>query len=140
MQNYTGSSKACLTRAFVDVLLQYQRILLTEIAPKRTHSLQQLLESQFPCRIQLVIQLKDMIRPNRILGCNIIQRCCDEVGGNGGLFDESVIVRVNKDTHNQLTIHTINKTTMTRDQGTEIFNCIGAFETRGEETTEWSDN
>lgn len=53
--------------------------------------------------------------------------------------NEAVIVHVGKETHDELTVHAVSDTTMTRDRVTEILDLEGALEARCEEATEWRD-
>ena len=53
--------------------------------------------------------------------------------------NEALVVHEGKEAHDELTVHAIGYTAMAWDRLTKVFDFKGAFESRGEESSEWSD-
>lgn len=53
--------------------------------------------------------------------------------------NEGVVVHVGEETHDELAVHTVGNTAVTGDGVAEILDLEGALQTRGEETSEGSD-
>lgn len=53
--------------------------------------------------------------------------------------NESVVVHVGEETHDELTVHTVGHASMSGDGVTEILDLEASLESRGEKTTEGSD-
>ena len=53
--------------------------------------------------------------------------------------DESVVVHVGEETHDELAVHTVGDTAVTGNRVTKILDLESALQTRGEETSKGSD-
>jgi hypothetical protein len=53
--------------------------------------------------------------------------------------NETRIIHKGNGTHDELAIHSVRHTSVTRDRIAEVLDLKGAFEARGEEATEWCD-
>jgi hypothetical protein len=53
--------------------------------------------------------------------------------------DEAVVIHIREETHDELTVHTICNTSMSRNRITEVLNLKGSFEAGSEKASEGSD-
>jgi hypothetical protein len=59
--------------------------------------------------------------------------------GNLVHCNETVVIHVGEEAHDELTVHAISNTSMTGNGVSEVLDLKCTFQTRGEESAEWSD-